>query len=59
MIDIINSDTFEYTASPMVKGGFNWGMHFSWEQMSDQELQSYQEFPKPFRQVKILNLWKF
>jgi polypeptide N-acetylgalactosaminyltransferase len=24
VIDIINANTFEYTASPIVKGGFNW-----------------------------------
>ena len=24
IIDIINANTFEYTSSPLVKGGFNW-----------------------------------
>ncbi|XP_033125723.1 polypeptide N-acetylgalactosaminyltransferase 11-like [Anneissia japonica] len=33
IIDIINADTFEYTASPLVKGGFNWGLHFKWDNM--------------------------
>ncbi|XP_071942407.1 polypeptide N-acetylgalactosaminyltransferase 11-like [Antedon mediterranea] len=33
IIDIINADTFEYTTSPLVKGGFNWGLHFKWDNM--------------------------
>lgn len=27
VIDIINANTFEYSASPMVRGGFNWFVH--------------------------------
>ncbi|XP_065052611.1 polypeptide N-acetylgalactosaminyltransferase 11-like isoform X2 [Rhopilema esculentum] len=49
MIDIINADTFEYTSSPMVKGGFNWGLHFSWEPLQENQLASEEEFAKPFR----------
>lgn len=30
VIDIINADTFSYTTSPLVRGGFNWGLHFQW-----------------------------
>ena len=33
VIDPINSHTFVYEASPLVRGGFNWGMHFSWESL--------------------------
>lgn len=29
IIDIINAETFKYTASPLVRGGFNWGKN-SW-----------------------------
>lgn len=31
VIDIINADTFAYTSSPLVRGGFNWGLHFKWD----------------------------
>lgn len=33
IIDIINADSFIYTASPLVRGGFNWGLHFKWENL--------------------------
>lgn len=31
LIDIVNADTFAYEAASIVKGGFNWGMHFQWD----------------------------
>lgn len=31
IIDIVNADTFVYEPSSIVKGGFNWGMHFRWD----------------------------
>ncbi|XP_064456370.1 polypeptide N-acetylgalactosaminyltransferase 11-like [Ornithodoros turicata] len=31
IIDIINADTFQYSPSPIVRGGFNWGLHFRWD----------------------------
>ena len=33
IIDVINPDTFSYSPSPLVRGGFNWGMHFKWESL--------------------------
>jgi polypeptide N-acetylgalactosaminyltransferase len=30
IIDIIDADTFEYKSSPLVRGGFNWGLNFRW-----------------------------
>lgn len=33
IIDVINADTFDYTSSPLVRGGFNWGLHFKWDNL--------------------------
>ena len=33
IIDVINPDTLTYSPSPLVRGGFNWGMHFKWESL--------------------------
>ena len=33
IIDIINSDTMEIQTSPLVVGGFTWGLHFRWDQL--------------------------
>lgn len=35
VIDIINADTFAYTSSPLVRGGFNWGLHFKWDNLPE------------------------
>lgn len=40
IIDVINADTFEYTASPLVRGGFNWGLHFKWDNIPKDSLKS-------------------
>uniref|UniRef100_A0A1B6DK05 Polypeptide N-acetylgalactosaminyltransferase n=1 Tax=Clastoptera arizonana TaxID=38151 RepID=A0A1B6DK05_9HEMI len=47
IIDIINADTFEYTASPLVRGGFNWGLHFKWESFPVGTLVNDEDFVKP------------
>eukprot|EP00062_Callorhinchus_milii_P023405 gi/632982216/ref/XP_007908016.1/ PREDICTED: polypeptide N-acetylgalactosaminyltransferase 11 isoform X2 [Callorhinchus milii] len=31
VIDIISADTLIYSSSPIVRGGFNWGLHFKWD----------------------------
>ncbi|KAH8378087.1 hypothetical protein KR093_009122, partial [Drosophila rubida] len=49
VIDLINADTFEYTASPLVRGGFNWGLHFRWEHLPDGTLKVPEDFKGPFR----------
>lgn len=40
VIDVINADTFEYTSSPLVRGGFNWGLHFKWDNLPKGTLKS-------------------
>lgn len=40
VIDVINADTFEYSASPLVRGGFNWGLHFKWDNLPKGTLKS-------------------
>lgn len=49
IIDIINADTFEYTSSPIVRGGFNWGLHFKWENPRTGTLDKDEDFVKPIK----------
>lgn len=49
VIDIINADTFAYTASPLVRGGFNWGLHFKWENLPIGTLSKDEDFIKPIK----------
>ncbi|XP_045784834.1 polypeptide N-acetylgalactosaminyltransferase 35A isoform X1 [Maniola jurtina] len=49
VIDVINADTFEYTASPLVRGGFNWGLHFKWDNLPKGTLKNDEDFVKPIR----------
>lgn len=49
VIDIINPDTFGYTASPLVRGGFNWGLHFKWDNLPKGTLVKDQDFLGPFK----------
>uniref|UniRef100_T1JAX5 Polypeptide N-acetylgalactosaminyltransferase n=1 Tax=Strigamia maritima TaxID=126957 RepID=T1JAX5_STRMM len=49
IIDIINADTFLYTSSPIVRGGFNWGLHFKWDSLPPNALATKADFVKPFR----------
>jgi len=44
IIDLINPDTFQYSSSPLVKGGFNWGLHFRWDNIPKSTLKSDQDF---------------
>lgn len=49
IIDVINADTFEYTATPLVRGGFNWGLHFKWDSLPKGTLKTDQDFIKPIK----------
>ncbi|XP_076646415.1 polypeptide N-acetylgalactosaminyltransferase 35A [Halictus rubicundus] len=49
VIDIINPDTFQYTSSPLVRGGFNWGLHFKWDNLPVGTLEHDEDFIKPIR----------
>lgn len=49
VIDIINPDTFVYTPSPLVRGGFNWGLHFKWDNLPEGTLVKDADFLGPFK----------
>lgn len=49
VIDIINADTFAYTSSPLVRGGFNWGLHFKWDNLPAGTLVKEEDFLGPFK----------
>jgi len=49
VIDIINADTFQYTGSPLVRGGFNWGLHFKWDNLPVGTLKRDNDFVKPIK----------
>jgi len=40
IIDLIDEDSFEYNASPVVRGGFNWGLTFRWKPVSRRDKRS-------------------
>ncbi|XP_017561043.1 polypeptide N-acetylgalactosaminyltransferase 11 [Pygocentrus nattereri] len=40
VIDIISADTLVYSPSPIVRGGFNWGLHFKWDPVPVSELNN-------------------
>nr|XP_022907709.1 polypeptide N-acetylgalactosaminyltransferase 35A-like [Onthophagus taurus] len=49
IIDLINPDTFAYSSSPLVRGGFNWGLHFKWENLPTGTLSKSDDFIKPIK----------
>lgn len=49
VIDIINADTFQYSGSPLVRGGFNWGLHFKWDNLPVGTLKHDSDFVKPIK----------
>ena len=51
VIDMINPDTLAYKSSPLVRGGFNWGLYFSWEPVSPDSLANPEDHVRPIRCV--------
>ncbi|XP_069172165.1 polypeptide N-acetylgalactosaminyltransferase 11 isoform X2 [Procambarus clarkii] len=49
IIDVISPDTFQYTASPLVRGGFNWGLHFKWDTIPSIYFADKSNFVKPIK----------
>ncbi|KAL9929978.1 polypeptide N-acetylgalactosaminyltransferase 35A isoform 2-T2 [Glossina fuscipes fuscipes] len=49
VIDLINPDTFAYLSSPLVRGGFNWGLHYKWENLPEGTLKNEEDFKGPFK----------
>ncbi|XP_070564934.1 polypeptide N-acetylgalactosaminyltransferase 11-like [Ptychodera flava] len=47
IIDIVNADTFEYQSSPLVRGGFNWGLHFKWDSIPANQFKGKEDYIKP------------
>ncbi|XP_072235101.1 polypeptide N-acetylgalactosaminyltransferase 11 [Leuresthes tenuis] len=49
VIDIISADTLAYSPSPIVRGGFNWGLHFKWDPVPPSELNGPEGSSGPIR----------
>ncbi|XP_058039726.1 polypeptide N-acetylgalactosaminyltransferase 11 isoform X7 [Ahaetulla prasina] len=49
VIDIISADTLTYSSSPVVRGGFNWGLHFKWDLVPLSELGGPEQAIAPIR----------
>ncbi|KAM4632961.1 polypeptide N-acetylgalactosaminyltransferase 14 [Polymixia lowei] len=50
VIDIINMDTFSYVAaSSDLRGGFDWSLHFKWEQLSPEQRARRADPTEPIR----------
>jgi len=49
VIDIISADTLTYSSSPVVRGGFNWGLHFKWDLVPLSELEGPEGATAPIK----------
>ncbi|KAF7245940.1 Polypeptide N-acetylgalactosaminyltransferase 11 [Varanus komodoensis] len=49
VIDIISADTLAYSSSPVVRGGFNWGLHFKWDLVPLSELEGSEGATAPIK----------
>lgn len=48
-MDIINADSFLYETAALVKGGFNWGMHYQWDLMDTDDVSNVMQNAKPYK----------
>jgi len=49
IIDIINADSFAVQASPLVRGGFNWGLFYRWDPIPPAMLRNDDSFASPIK----------
>jgi len=49
IIDIINHDSFAVEPSPLVRGGFNWGLFYRWDPVPQSMLQDKLSFISPIK----------
>ncbi|KAM6953438.1 polypeptide N-acetylgalactosaminyltransferase 11 [Aplochiton taeniatus] len=49
VIDIVSADTLAYSPSPIVRGGFNWGLHFKWDPVPPAEVNGPEGATGPIR----------
>ncbi|XP_077705730.1 polypeptide N-acetylgalactosaminyltransferase 11 isoform X7 [Canis aureus] len=57
VIDIISADTLAYSSSPVVRGGFNWGLHFKWDLVPLSELGGPEGATAPIKQCRDLKMF--
>ena len=49
IIDMINADTFNYTPSHLVRGGFNTALHYKWDPIPSDYFRNKRSFIKPIK----------
>lgn len=47
IVDVINPNTFNYTASPLVRGTFNWDLHFKWDSIPREYFDTPERYVLP------------
>ncbi|XP_074643915.1 polypeptide N-acetylgalactosaminyltransferase 14-like [Tubulanus polymorphus] len=54
VIDVISMDTFQYvSATSDLRGGFDWSLHFKWEQMNEKQKKQRPHVTAPIRTPMI------
>jgi len=49
IIDIINQDSFALDPSPLVRGGFNWGLFYRWDPVPQSMMHADDDFVSPIK----------